>query len=105
MVKRICELILLSAVAFCPTARGAEQPVKVNRNGARIDVLIGGRPFTSFHFDAAIAKPYLFPLRSAQGTIITRSFPMVTDLPGEDHDEPHQREMFFAHGDIKGFDF
>jgi hypothetical protein len=24
---------------------------------------------------------------------------------GEDHDEPHQRAMYFAHGDINGFDF
>jgi hypothetical protein len=30
---------------------------------------------------------------------------MVTDTSGEDHDEPHQRAMYFAHGDINGFDF
>jgi hypothetical protein len=105
MVKRICELILFSVVAFCRITAGAEQPVKVNRTEDRIDILIGGRPFTSFHFDAAIAKPYLFPLRSAQGTIVTRGFPMDTNIPGEDHDEPHQRAMYFAHGDINGYDF
>ena len=30
---------------------------------------------------------------------------MTADIPGEDHDEPHQRAMYFAHGDINGFDF
>ncbi len=105
MAKRIAELILLSVIAFCPAVPGAGQPVKLNRNGNRIDVLIGGRPFTGFYFDAAIAKPYLFPLRSAQGTIVTRGFPMVTNIPGEDQDEPHQRAMYFAHGDINEFDF
>jgi hypothetical protein len=30
---------------------------------------------------------------------------MVPDIAGEDHDEPHQRAMYFAHGDINGFDF
>jgi hypothetical protein len=30
---------------------------------------------------------------------------MVTDIPGEDHDEPHQRAMYFGHGDINGYDF
>ena len=37
--------------------------------------------------------------------MLTRSFPMVTDVPGEDRDEPHQRAMYFAHGDLNGFDF
>ncbi len=36
---------------------------------------------------------------------MTRGFPMVANIPGEDHDEPHQRAMYFAHGDINGFDF
>jgi hypothetical protein len=30
---------------------------------------------------------------------------MRSDIAGEDHDEPHQRAMYFAHGDINGFDF
>jgi hypothetical protein len=79
--------------------------VELKRNGDRIDVLIGGHPFTTYYFGAGAAKPYLFPLRSAQGTVVTRSFPMVSDIAGEDHDEPHQRAMFFAHGDINGYDF
>lgn len=73
--------------------------------GKHVAVLIGGRPFTTYYFDPAIAKPYLSPLRSAQGTIVTRGFPMVDDIAGEDHDEPHQRAMFFAHGNINGLDF
>jgi hypothetical protein len=30
---------------------------------------------------------------------------MTSDIAGEDHGEPHQRAMYFAHGDINGFDF
>jgi hypothetical protein len=29
----------------------------------------------------------------------------MVNIPGEDHDEPHQRAMYFAHGDINGYDF
>jgi hypothetical protein len=29
----------------------------------------------------------------------------LSDVPGEDRDEPYQRAMFFAHGDINGYDF
>ena len=69
------------------------------------DNQIGGKPFTTFYFGAESPKPYLHPLRSAQGTIVTRGWPMVKDIPGESHDHPHHRAMYFAHGDINGMDF
>jgi len=85
--------------------RSAAEPVELTRNGSHVDVRIGGRPFTTYYFDPSVAKPYFFPLRSAHGTVVTRGFPMTPDIAGEDHDEPHQRPMYFAHGDINGFDF
>jgi len=97
-------LALLISSTF-PAVLTGEDPVELRREGDHIDVLIGGRPFATYYFDPAVAKPYLFPLRSARGTVVTRGFPMVTDIPGEDHDEPHQRALYFAHGDINGFDF
>src|SRR5437879_352320 len=81
------------------------EPVELRRDGSHVDVLIGGRAFTTYYFDPAVAKPYFFPLRSAHGTVVTRGFPMTPDIAGEDHDEPHQRAMYFAHGDINGYDF
>jgi Methane oxygenase PmoA len=81
------------------------ETVELLRDGSHVDVRIGGRAFSTYYFDAAVAKPYLSPLRSARGTVVTRGFPMVTDIAGEDRDEPHQRAMYFAHGDINGFDF
>ena len=105
MIKRIAGLILLALIAFGSDLPVYAESVDVQRDGDRIDVVIGGHPFTSYYFGAAAAKPYLFPLRSALGTIVTRGFPMVTDIAGEDHDEPHQRAMYFAHGDVNGYDF
>jgi methane monooxygenase PmoA-like len=87
------------------SASSTQERVALVRDGNRIDVLIDAHPFTTYYFDAAIAKPYFFPLRSANGTVVTRGFPMTTTIPDEDHDEPHQRGMYFAHGDINGFDF
>ena len=107
MSRQLGLLLLLSSVfgsSRLPVL-GSEEAVELKRNENQIDVLIRGRPFTSYYFDPVVAKPYLFPLRSAQGTVVTRSFPMVTDVPGEDRDEPHQRAMYFAHGDLNGFDF
>jgi hypothetical protein len=96
---------LATGAASQSGAPTAAQPVELVRNGSQVDVRIGGRPFTTYAFDPSVAKPYVFPLRSAQGTLVTRGFPMTPDIAGEDHDEPHQRAMYFAHGDINGFDF
>jgi Methane oxygenase PmoA len=79
--------------------------VDLMRNGYHVDVQVGGRLFTTYFFDPSVAKPYLSPLRSALGTVVTRGFPMTPADAREDHDEPHQRAMYFAHGDINGFDF
>jgi hypothetical protein len=105
VIKRIAKLSLLAFITFGSAPPGHAESVEVQRVGDRIDVVMGGHPFTSYYFGGAAAKPYLFPLRSALGTIVTRGFPMVTDIPGEDHDEPHQRALYFAHGDINGYDF
>ena len=96
-------LLALIAIGSGPPAAAAS--VEVKRDGDQIEIVIAGHPFTAFYFGATTAKPYLFPLRSAQGTVLTRSFPMASDIHGEDHDEPHQRAMYFAHGDINGYDF
>jgi hypothetical protein len=103
--KLVPPLLALVISSSLPAILASEDPVELKRQGDQIDILIGGRPFTTYYFDPAVAKPYLFPLRTPQGTVLTRSFPMVANAPGEDHDEPHQRAMYFAHGDINGFDF
>jgi hypothetical protein len=69
-----------------------------------IAVEIDGQPFTTFHFAGAAPKPYLHPLRSASGKIITRGYP-VENIAGESHDHPHHRGLWFTHGDVNGIDF
>jgi methane monooxygenase PmoA-like len=98
-------LLILTLAFWIPAASAADQPVELKQVGNRIDVLIGGRPFTTYYFGPQAPKPYLHPLRSARGTIVTRGFPMVKNIPGESHDHPHHRALYFAHGDINGIDF
>ncbi len=88
-----------------PLGRPSSQSVDVAAHERSVEVAIGGRPFTTFFFDSSTAKPYFHPLRTARGTVVTRGFPVVENIPGEDRDEPHQRPMYFGHGDIDGFDF
>lgn len=80
--------------------------VKIAQQGKeKISVEIDGKPFTDFYVGPETAKPYLHPLRTADGKVVTRGFPMVTDIPGEAHDHPHHRGLWFTHGDVNGYDF
>ncbi len=78
--------------------------VKVAQGTDRISVQIDGKPFTDFFVSADVNKPYLHPLRSASGKVVTRYYPMEL-VEGESRDHPHHRGLWFTHGDVNGFDF
>ncbi len=70
----------------------------------RVDVSIDGRPFTSYIYPATLQKPVLNPIRSADGTIVTRGYPLQPK-PGERADHPHHVGHWFNYGDVNGYDF
>jgi hypothetical protein len=70
----------------------------------RVDVLVGGKPFTSYLYPASLEKPVLYPIRSARGTTVTRGFPLEP-RPGERADHPHHVGHWFNYGDVNGYDF
>ncbi len=79
--------------------------VKITRAAPdRIAVEIGGKPYTSFFLAPGGNKPYVYPLSTASGLVVTRHYPME-EFPGEVKDHPHQRGMFFSHGEVNGYNF
>jgi hypothetical protein len=62
-----------------------------------------GQPFATVHA-AAQPRPYVWPLVAPGGVAVTRNHPMGA-RDGEQHDHPHHQSMWFAHGDVNGFDF
>lgn len=102
-------LALMSGLLFAAAAFPAGDAVELLQKGDHVDVLIGGKPFTTYYFSKDVAKPYFQPLRSAQGTVLSRDFPNGNTFPPEYKNdpsvEPHQRPMFFGHGNIDGIDF
>jgi hypothetical protein len=81
----------------------AQMTVKVQDDRIRVD--LKGQPYTDFIFEGGEAmKPYLYPLRAASGTIVTRRFP-IEIVAGEPTDHPHHRGLFFAHANVNGIDF
>ena len=95
-------LLVGTLVASVSIAQGE---VTFQQHSDRIDVLSNGKPLTTLYFGPETTKPYLHPLRAADGKIVTRHYPMRDDVPGEAHDHPHHRGMWFSHGDVNGYDF
>ncbi|HEY3835624.1 MAG TPA: PmoA family protein [Bryobacteraceae bacterium] len=88
----------------CPLAA----QVKLTPSADKVDVSIGGKPYSTFYMTGGdVTKPYLWPVRAATGTSVTRSWPMeiVPEEEKEKKDHPHQRGIWFAHDSVNGIDF
>lgn len=73
-------------------------------NQQKVDVLIDGKPFTSFIYPNNLEKPILYPLQTASGLTVTRGFP----LNKRDHertDHPHHVGLWFNYESVNGLDF
>ncbi|WP_031496490.1 PmoA family protein [Bryobacter aggregatus] len=78
--------------------------VKITQAPDRIRVEIDGKHFTDYIISAEAPKPYLHPLRTADGKQVSRSFPMDL-VEGEKRDHPHHRGLWFSYGEVNGWDF
>lgn len=96
-------IVLLVVAAGAPQNN---QRIRVIPNEAarRVDISIDGQPFTSYIWPTNLAKPVLYPLRSAKGTEVTRGFPL-DPKPGERVDHPHHVGLWLNYGNVNGFDF
>jgi hypothetical protein len=92
-----------SSLVLC-IAAGTCLPAQVRFTPDEITVNVDGKPFTTFHYGADAAKPFLAPLRSASGKIVTRRFPME-NVPGESRDHLHHRGLWFSYDDVNGVKF
>jgi len=97
-------MMIRTSFIFVLAAFSMNAQVKITKGTDRISVEIDGKPYTEYFISADGNKPYVYPLRTASGILVTRHYPME-EFPGETHDHPHHRGMFFAHGDINGINF
>ena len=84
----------------------SQEPVSFVKKADKVDVLVGGKYFTSYFFpgESQLKKAVLFPILSAQGTTITRGYPMAP-RPGERVDHPHHVGMWLNYEDVNGYDY
>ncbi len=70
----------------------------------KIEVLVDGKPFTTFCWPENNTKPVFYPVVASSGTEITRGFPL-NPKAGERADHPHQIGMWLTYGNVNGLDF
>ena len=96
--------IALLAILAAVSVRAEEVKLTDQKDKQQVDVLVDGQPFTSYVYWSNQKKPLLSPLRTAQGTIFTRGFPLEK-IAGERTDHPHHISSWFNYGNVNGCDF
>lgn len=76
--------------------------VQLTQFADHVRIEIRGQLFTEYRTNAA--NPYCYPLNGPGGVGMTRNWPL-RDVPGEEHDHPHHRGLWYAHGAVNGIDF
>lgn len=96
LLVAVCAIALLASPALSAQFTLEQHPGKVTVN-------LDGKLFTEYLTKVG-TKPILWPIIGPTGAAMTRAYPMQ-ELPGEKHDHPHQRSLWFTHGDVNGIDF
>ncbi len=78
--------------------------VKFREAPGKIEISIDGKPFSNLYYGPQWAKPFLHPLRSVSGVVVTRGYP-VEQIEGENRDHNWHHGLWYAHGDVNGVDF
>lgn len=105
-ILKYLSISLLVAISFSTLFAQTKQPVKIIKSNKekKVDVFIGEKLFTSFIYPDSLEKPVLFPVHAANGTIVTRGFPLDTQ-PNDPTDHPHHIGMWFTFENVNGLDF
>jgi hypothetical protein len=95
-------LLLATVLLAGPAHAGVE--VIASASEHHVDVLIDGRAFTQYFYGPEQKKPFLFPLRTDRGLLVTRGYPLAP-RPGERVDHPHHTGLWLSYGNVNGVDF
>lgn len=103
---RILKLALALTTVTSTLHAQTNQMVQVVKDAKanKININIGGKPFTTFLYPDTLEKSVLYPIHAANGTVVTRGFPM-NPKPGDPTDHPHHLGLWFNFENVNGLDF
>lgn len=100
--------LLIVTILIVSAQVASAQQVQLTNDLAdkKVTVNVDGKPFTAYIYPGTetLKKAVLYPVRTAEGTIITRGWP-IDPRPGERVDHPHHVGVWFNHGNVNGYDF
>ena len=100
--------LLLPGTAFAQNDKRTQAGLKVELvskpSENRIDVIVGGKLFTSYRWPDNVYKPILWPVCASSGTEVTRGFPLNPKV-GERDDHIHQVGIWLNYGNVNGVDY
>jgi hypothetical protein len=88
---------------FGHATQRASTGVELSQSGDQVDISIGGRLFTAYHYEPTVPKPYLYPVIGPGGKRMTRGY-SIEEIPGETTDHKHHRSIWVGHGEVGGAD-
>lgn len=100
---------LCAVLAGCATGKSTADSsakhsgVSISEGTNSLRIEIDGELFTEYHFKD-VPRPYYYPLIGPENLPMTRNWPMTAG-ENEEHDHPHHRSLWFAHGAVNGVDF
>lgn len=102
--KIIIAIVLGSAAAPPPLGPARAAEITAERSERGVLVKIDGQLFTEYITNSA-GKPILWPLIGPTGKPVTRPWPITKAGPNDQQDHPHQRSLWFTHGEVQGVNF
>ncbi|MEP7251653.1 MAG: PmoA family protein [Ginsengibacter sp.] len=101
-IRFVSGLLLMPILLFAQK----KELVEIVKSGGqkKIDVMIGGKLFTSLLYPDSLEKPVLYPVVASNGIVVTRGFP-INNQPGDPTDHPHHVGVWFTFENVNGLDF
>jgi hypothetical protein len=97
-------LLTIVFMIICTAANSQNVKLVQNESQRKVDIMIGDKLFTSYQYPENQEKPFLFPVYSPNGSVVTRGYP-IEPRKGERVDHPHHIGLWFNHGNVNGLDF
>lgn len=97
-------LIFLAGCTPGSGNQNSDVRIVADQKERKIDIIIDNKLFTSLCWPENVYKPVLYPVYTANGTEITRGFPLKPRI-GEQTDHLHQVGIWFNYGNVNGLDF
>jgi len=105
-LKYVTVMIVAITLTCQLHAQMGPQKVRIVKdpNAKKIDVFVGEKLFTTFLYPDTLEKPVLYPIAAANGTIVTRGYPL-NPRPGDPTDHPHHIGLWLNYENVNGLDF